>query len=529
MQGRAELGHEERWSDPDASTHPPAAPGGGGGGLSIVAEYLKTAAPGAGEAPSIIEFYEVPTIIRGVKAYVAIAEHGGELYYVPVEPTLTEAEKKILERIRELLVYEYVPKSARETRNPLKVLVKAFEYALRRLELIGRLRPYVVRKIFYHLYRDYLGYGPLEIPMRDPYIEDISVPGVNEHVYVWHSRYENLRTPITFHSEAELERIEQLIAVKSRIQLTTAQPIVDVVTPEGYRAHIVLGIVAAKGGTITIRRFRAVPFTILELVKSKTLNLDIAAYFWYLVEHKRSIVIFGSTGAGKTTLLNAVAMLIRPSMKIITIEETREINLLHPHWVPLVAREIPGVTRVTLYDLLKSSLRQRPDYVIVGEIRGEEAYVFFQAMATGHGGMTTIHGESLTSITNRLISPPMNIPVEQIGVVDAFVHIARVRIGDRVVRRVIEVAEVADIDRERRSVEYNKVFRWTGEITDTFQQGKSLVMNRIAEYRGVDITVVEHEVLERRRFLEDLYRRGVFSYREFAKEVMAFYLERGAA
>ncbi len=468
----------------------------------------------------LIEFYEIEPPF----AYVAIVKVGTELLYVPLEPPLNRREQRLLAFLKRVIIDEFLPEAAEEVEGPEEeVLRRAFIAARRRYKI--RAPPYSLLKISYYLKRDLIGYGKLHVMMKDPEIEDISVPGVKRPIYVWHRRYENLRTTVEIESEEEMNQLLGRLATKGRKQISSANPIIDATLPEGYRAHLVSGEVAATGGTITVRKYRSIPFTILELIKLKELDMEMAAYLWYLIEHKRSVIIFGPTGAGKTTLLNAIAMFIRPEMKVITIEETRELNLPHPHWVPLVSREAASgeVGKVTLYDLVKSSLRQRPDYVIVGEIRGEEAYVFFQAIATGHGGLTTMHAESTDSAIKRLTSPPMNVPLHHIPMVDAFVHIERVRIKGRITRRILEITEVVGIEGEQPVL--NTVFRWTGETTDTFEKsGKSVVIDRIASVRGVPIEVVEREIAERKALLSELLERNIKDYESFANAIRDFYM-----
>ncbi len=472
----------------------------------------------------VLDFYEVESPVKGIRLYVTIGERNGELVYAPVEPPLNRMELLALLKLKKFMHDYYIPRNPDLVfKEPHAIILEVLREGLRRFKLQRRLSRLSIQKIAYYLYRDHIGYGPLEVMMRDPQVEDISVPGVGYNVYVWHTKYENIKTTVKISSGEVMRDLINRFAVRGRVQLSATRPIADAITPEGYRAHLVLGNVASSGGTITVRKFRATPFTILELVANGTIDLNLAAYLWYLVENKRSIVIFGPTGAGKTTLLNALAMLILPSMKIITIEETRELNLLHPHWVPLVA---PPGSGVKLYDLVASSLRQRPDYIIVGEIRGEEAYVFFQAVATGHGGLTTMHAESINAAIARLTSPPMNVSIEHIGSIDAFVYINRVRVRGRIVRRVLEVSEVVEVDSYRRKVTFNTAFRWTGELTDTFSRNTSIVLQRIAEHRVVDPSIIEREVEERKRILEDLLRRGAISYEEFAREITSYYLSR---
>ena len=298
--------------------------------------------------------------------------------------------------------------------------------------------------------------------MRDPLIEDISCDGPRVPVFVWHREYESIPTNVVFETPEELDAFVVRLAYRAGKHVSVAQPIIDGALPDGSRVQITYGReVSLKGSSFTIRKFRVDPLTIIDLIKFNTLSAEMAAYYWFAIEHRASILIAGGVAAGKTTLLNALAIFIPPEFKIVSIEETPEINLPHKNWLQMVTRPSFGSreTGVTLFDLLKAAVRQRPDYIIVGEIRGGEAYTLFQAIATGHGGITSIHAENLQAAIKRLTSPPMNIPEDYIPLVDVAILIRRQRLealggASKIVRRVITVDEIIDIDRHNRVCEY---------------------------------------------------------------------------
>lgn len=331
------------------------------------------------------EFYKV--IENFGYAAIVFDKKTGRLEYLVIEPELSDYEKKALKKIKEFIIEASEPDlEALENREALeRYIKKQFEKALKKYKI--KINPASKDKLLYYLIRDLVGYGDLEVLMRDPNIEDISCDGVGLPVYVWHRRYESIPTNVKYETEEELLAILNKLAYKAGKQISVAFPIVEGSLPEGYRIHLTLSEVSRRGGTFTIRKFREEPYTIIDLIKFKTVSTLLAAYFWLLVDLKRSLMILGATGSGKTTTLNAIAMFIRPEAKIVTIEDTPEINLPHENWIPLVTRPSHEAWRmdVTLYELLRTALRQRPDYIIVGEVRGEEAYTLFQAIASVSG------------------------------------------------------------------------------------------------------------------------------------------------
>ncbi len=300
--------------------------------------------------------------------------------------------------------------------------------------------------------------------MRDINIEDVSCNGTAIPIYVWHRYYESIPTNVSYSSKDELDAFVTRLAYKAGHQISVSRPILEGTLPEGFRVHLTLDEVSKRGDTFTIRKTRAIPFTIIDLINFGTVSPHMAAYFWTLIDNLRSIIVAGATASGKTSLLNSISMFIKPEMKAVTIEEVREL-VFHENWIPMVTRPSfqPGVEEVTLFDLLKSSLRQRPDYIVVGEIRGEEAYTLFQSISVGHGGLCTIHAENVETVEKRLLTKPMDIPPLLIPMMNAIALIERTKIRDITVRRVSDVSEITGVDDTNGRAKFLKVYEWDHE------------------------------------------------------------------
>lgn len=318
--------------------------------------------------------------------------------------------------------------------------------------------------IAYYVVRDLLGYGPIDPLMRDQQVEDITCNGVELPVYVFHREFEWLETNVVFPSSDLLERAIRVLAVRSGQEPSVASPIVEgVLRPEGYRVHIVLDTVSRRGHSFSIRRFRETPFTIVELLRRGVLDPGLAALFWMAVENKQGIVIYGPTGSGKTTLLNALAMFLPPEMKIVSVEDTPEIFLpFHENWDAMTTRlsSDSKVQSVTLQTQIESAMRQRPDVLILGEVRSREAYAFFQGVSTGHGGLTTVHAENIEALIRRLTSPPMNVSKSSMATAKLYVNILRIPTPGNILRKVTYVYEVRGYDTMRDLISFKLISKW---------------------------------------------------------------------
>jgi flagellar protein FlaI len=471
--------------------------------------------------------------LQDAYAGIEVDEATGALRYVVIEPTLSDEEKRYYEVIKKLLVDELdvelsalgsQERAEEYLREQVRRIVKRYRLPISRHSL---------EKLLYYFARDFIRFGKIDALMHDPMIEDISCDGPGLPVYIYHREYESIPTNIVFESEQEVESFVSKLAYRAGKHISLANPIVDATLPDGSRLQLTYGReVTKKGSTFTIRRFRADPLTIIDLIRLNTLSSELAAYFWYCIEKKLSILVGGGTASGKTTTLNAISMFILPGSKIVSIEDTAELNLPHENWIPSVARTAAmatGAGEITLFDLLRAALRQRPEIIIVGEVRGAEAYTLFQAMATGHGGLGTIHGDSVAAIITRLTSEPMNVPRALIGTsLDIIALQLRIRVGERSLRRIVEVAEVVGLDTRTNELLLNTAFRWD-PTTDRFTfTGRSKAYEKINLRYGVPLERIRDEVEDRRLVLEWMAAKGIRSYRDVARVIREFYTDPGA-
>ncbi len=284
--------------------------------------------------------------------------------------------------------------------------------------------------------------------------------------------------------------------------------------------------VSKRGSTFTIRKFRDEPPTIVDLMVWGTMSPRVAAYLWICVENLKSLLVVGPTASGKTTTLGALAMFIRPELKIVTIEELREIKLPHQNWIPMVTRASSqsGVEQVGLFDLLKSALRQRPDYIIVGEIRGEEAYTLLQAISTGHGGISTIHADSVSTAMKRLLTKPMDIPGMLIPLMSTLVLMERVKVGDKFARRAVNVSEVISLNEQNKTTSLNTLFEWTGDLKDSFEmRGQSNVFKQLADAKHLPEDELYTEMEVKEQILHWMLNRKLRRYQDVAEIIRRYY------
>jgi flagellar protein FlaI len=459
---------------------------------------------------------------------ISIESETGKLRYLTVEPTMTDEEKLTLTRLKTILK-ENTNVSLSVLKDEKLIDSYLTSQIRRNIKVYGLNVPEdSLGKFSYYVKRDFLGYGILDILMRDANIEDISCNGTGVPIYVWHRNYESLPTNVVYSSREELDSFITRLAYKAGHQISVSRPILEGALPEGFRVHLTLEEISKRGDTFTIRKIKAIPFTIIDLIKLGTVSAQMAAYFWILVENLRSIIIAGATASGKTALLNSIAMFIMPEMKVVTIEEVRELRF-HENWIPMVTRPSfqPGVEEVTLFDLLKSSLRQRPDYIIVGEIRGQEAYTLFQSISVGHGGICTIHAENVETVEKRLRTKPMNIPSMLIPMMNVIVSIGRTKIRDTVVRRVYDVSEITGVDAKTERATFLNIFKWNYE-KDSFTFSprtvrESHIFKKISELKFTSLETLTAELDRREHILNWMARKDIKSYDNVADVVRKYY------
>jgi flagellar protein FlaI len=452
----------------------------------------------------------------------------GEHQYILDELQLDPLEKGVYDRILEILLAE-IESPKEEILDPRKFFAEEAKKIVDKYRIsLGWLPDVSWYKILYHAERDLVGFGRIDPLMRDPNIEDISCDGVLKPVYVWHRNYESIETNLEFPDDEVLDNTVVKLVHMAGKHVSTAFPIVDASLPGKHRLAVAYRREITPFGTaFTIRKFREDPYSIVDLINIGTFSEEMAAYFWMCLENRSSIMILGGTAAGKTTALNTLACLIKPGSKIITIEETAELNLPHENWVSLIARQSyglggSGVGEVSLFDLVKTSMRHRPDIMIVGEVRGQEAYVLFQALATGHGGMCTMHAENLDSAVKRLTQKPMDISPAYIPLMNIVIPIQRVHLvknnEKKAYRRVITVNEIADYE------DYKTPCKWDpakDEHPMDFDQ--STLLTSIAERQGVAKKDLIDEIGRRRDVLHWMRERNIRSYKDVAAIVAEYY------
>ncbi|MEM3801457.1 MAG: type II/IV secretion system ATPase subunit [Saccharolobus sp.] len=370
----------------------------------------------------------------------------------------------------------------------------------------------------YYLLRNMFGYNVITALVGDNNIEDISISGLNNPIFVYHRNYEYVPTNIIFSKNMKVspqldieidgeELLDQLVLRMLSItgkSISVAEPIQDGMLPNGDRiAATFRREVSANGSSIVIRRFAEKPITVLDLINSGTLSADLAAYLWYAMDLRMSVMSIGVTGAGKTTLLNSILNLVKESMKIVSIEDIPELRIAHSNWVQMYARPAyAGVGKeISLMDLLKLSLRYRPDIIAVGEIRGQEAFVLFQAISTGHGGATTFHAYNTDSAIKRLMNEPLNIPQEWIPMMNIVMTIRRlpVYIGEKIVlrRRVVAIDELVAWN------DFRRVASWDPKSDSfIFNLDSAKVLRSRIEEAGLTLDDVKRELERRALFLK---------------------------
>jgi len=476
----------------------------------------------------VVEDYFVHKPMARIKI-VKSPKLGAGLHYFAVETPLNEVEEESFRKIMGILSKEMEPPKDDEMTPEEYVLDQAERVAEKYYRALGGHSEAGWRKIFYYVVKNLIGYGPLHAIMLDPNIEDISNNGVNSPVYVWHRKYESIPTNITFIDEETANDFIVRLAHRSSKHISSATPLMDGMLPEKHRlAATFMNEVSMKGSTFCIRKFRKDPFSIVDLIKIGTLDERIAAYFWMILEHKMSFMIIGGTGAGKTSILNSLLSLMSRNDKIVTVEEVAELSPPLPNWTQFQSRQSfqfgeGAAQSISIFDLVKVSLRYRPDYIIVGEIRGEEAFTLFQALATGHGGLCTMHADSLNSVIKRLTSPPMNVSKVYIPLMNNALHIQRVELpkakdGLNFGRRVRTIWEIEDFD------QYREVAVWNPR-SDTFETWfeNSFLLDKIATTKGVPRQDLLIEIEKRREFLADLVEKNIRDQGEVAERILAYY------
>jgi flagellar protein FlaI len=450
-----------------------------------------------------------------------------------IEPSLTEEEQELLTLIKETLEktleYDWDKLTVMNKKTYLEKSVDSF------IESRGiRIEPISKDKITYFISRDFVGYGTVDALMNDQRIEDVSCDGVAIPLFVFHNKFESIKTNLIFNDEDTLNSYVINLGQRCGKQLSVSNPILDGTTPEGHRVQATYAReVTTRGASFTIRRFKEKPFTPVELIKYGTASPEIVAYLWLSVEHGESAIICGGTASGKTATLNAISLFIPPGAKIVTMEDTREINLPHDNWIPGTTRSGVGergpdgkaAGEIDMYDLVRAALRQRPNYIIVGEVRGKETYTMFQAMATGHTTFSTMHADSVKGMVNRLENPPINCPRILLTALRNVIIQTHARVGMNMVRRIKQLIEIVGFEPETNELISNTVYEWD-QATDKFIfKGHSFLFDKIMEMKNLTHEELMQEFERRVDIVRYMVSKDISDHRDIWELIREYYKE----
>lgn len=449
-----------------------------------------------------------------------------ELVYEVEEPVLDDQEKiyrdEITNAMRDIINFDTIIE--KDPEHLMEYIDKIFKLLAIELRLNISYESY--KKIFYYLCRDFVGFNEIDPVLRDFYVEDIECNGVNVPIYIIHRLYRNIKTNIVFNDADKMASFIEKLAQKCGKYISYASPILDGTLPDGSRVNATYTKdITSRGPTFTIRKFTKIPWTPTKLLSFGTLSPEMLAYLWLLVEHRMNFLIVGGTSSGKTTLLNAIAFFIPPEERVVSIEDTRELNLPRENWLPSVARSATGVGNlgeISLFTLLRSSFRQNPDYVIVGEVRGKEAYVLFQGMASGHSSISTIHAESVDTVIKRLETPPIELSPTLMNVLDCVCIMTHAIVNKQETRKLKEIVEIINVTDEGVAVT-NTPFVWNPSNDEFYFKKNSKIFKKITERYGMDITELETEFRKRSQLLYNLYRQKIFDFKRIQDIINEYY------
>jgi flagellar protein FlaI len=463
-------------------------------------------------------------------AYVEILkEHETlEKRYFLVEAEMSEEEQQMMNFIYDTICNINIDTEDFENKGEKDYLVEIIKKVIKDYNL--KVNKELFDKILYYLSKSSLGFGKIDPLMCDPNIEDISCDGNGLPIFVYHRKFGSLKSNIQFDNGDELNSFVNRLAQKCGKHISIAEPMLDATMPDGSRIQMTLSDeITTHGSTFTIRKFRSDPFSPPDLFEFNTMSAEMIAYMWIAVENRINMLFSGGTASGKTTSLNALSLFIPSEAKIVSIEETREITLPHPNWIPGVSRSGFGqvvadkvIGEIDTYDLMKAALRQRPEFIIVGEIRGREAYVLFQAMATGHATYSTVHADSANSLIHRLEGKPIEIPRVMLQALDIVsIHIITSVKGKRA-RRCKQIIEIIDIDPTTKEILTNEVFRWD-PIEDKFiYAGRSYVLEKIRTEKDISHQDMIIEIKRRKKIIELMSKGNIRTFNDVARLISRY-------
>jgi flagellar protein FlaI len=499
-------------------------------------ERPKPAVPEVPKVPPVVLEVEVPKARELIDSYGPVEILAVEGEVIPMYrlklPKLTPQERKLSDAIKERAIDEIkidpreIPDPAERQRTFIREVIKIAERESKGIAL----PPERLKHLAEVIVRDMIGYGPLDLMIADDALEDIMVTGINKPVYVYHRKHGMCFTNVVFDNEEAITHIIDKMARVVGRHIDQQTPLLDARLPDGSRVNATIPPVSLEGPTISIRKFRKDPLTMIDILDFNTMSTDVAAFLWLIVDglgvKPANIIFAGGTGCGKTTTLNAATTFAPDRERIISIEDTAELQLPHKHWVRLETRppNVEGRGEITMDDLVKNALRMRPDRIIVGEVRGPEARTMFTAMNTGHDGcMGTVHSNSAMETITRLTKAPMNVPEIMIPALDIIVMQQRMYHRKKgQIRRVTEVAEVTGL--EGGKIQLSRIYRWNPR-TDTIEPTgvPSKIKRTIADFSGLSGSDLEIELEKRATVLEWMKEKGIRNIFDVGKTIQEYY------
>lgn len=488
-------------------------------------------------------------IVDPASAYIIYKIGGGYIHidamhsrYISIEAKLNLEQKEKLRKIKELILEKASAEESVETKEDLvRILEKLFDLSvevsdgkLKRKKKSGKVvltqREHDLLK--YYINRDIVGYGVIEPLIMDPYIEDIHLIGTSR-VRVSHKAFQyGLETNIRFDDEVTLNEFFVSMSERMGRPVSASKPIVDGTLPDGSRINMIYSNdVSARGSSFTIRKFAAEPISPIQLIKWGTFSAEFVAYIWMCLENKMNIILAGETASGKTTALNALLCFIDHRGKIYSVEDTPEVKPPQKGWQRCVTRESgPEDARVTMFDLLRAALRSRPDYIVIGEIRGEEGRVAFQCMQTGIPVLATFHASNATKFIQRMTGQPINIPMSFIDNVNVIIFQSAVNVNRRFLRRVTGVEEFIGFNKEAGGVLSRNVFKWDSATDNLYFRGNNnsyILEKRIALEHGYsEPKDVYKDLRQREKIIRKMLELDITGYHEVNK-ILSDYYENG--
>lgn len=472
------------------------------------------------------------TLVSGERVEIIDTEGKGQPLYKVKLPELSGQEKELVGKVKNQAIdeIEVDPTAIADPEERREIFTREVKKMVKKRSRDMKVSSGRLDQLTEIIVRDMIGFGPLDYLLADDSLEDILVTGMGQPVYIYHRDYGMCRTNISFDSEEVLTHyIEKMGRMVGR-RIDQQTPLLDARLPDGSRVNATIPPVSLEGPTLSIRKFRKDPLTIVDIINYGTLTTDVAAFLWFIVDglgvKPANILFAGGTACGKSTTLNAATAFVPNRDRIISIEDTAELQLPHEHWVRLETRppNVEGRGEIVMEDLVKNALRMRPDRIIVGEVRGPEAMTMFTGMNTGHDGcMGTVHSNSAMETVTRLTEPPMNVPKIMIQALDAVVMQQRLHHrGKGLVRRITEIAEVTGFEEDKPQL--SRIYKWDARKDSLEPTGvPSQIKKTIADFTGISGEEVEIEIEKRAAIIEWLREQEIRDIFEVGRFIQEYY------